>query len=126
MRWALLTIIVLLGCSREPAARGAIVFEQNHMITTEIEVLRRLSPEDLIVTRRGSTSIVDVGVKGRDPQAAAERCNALMQTYVSQRFARLTAPLSAARSSSITSDVRILEPCRPVNGERGAGARPRS
>ncbi len=103
---AALVLFVIAACSTKelPHARGALVFDAREaadvFLATEIEVmkseplLRRVREEQRIeldaaavtARRRTGTMIVDVTVRDKDPQRAAELCNFLMRTYFEYRI----------------------------------------
>ena len=157
-RFGLWFVVALSACDRgssQPQAKGSLVFDERDaadvFLATEAEVMRtepilrevqqryrvELARSAVTVTRRTGTMILDVAVRDKDPQLAAELCNHLMQAYVESRLMRsqatilekvqvLSTELDARKDPAIEqqikdleikrrlleNDVRLLEPCR--------------
>ena len=154
---AALVLFVVAACSTKegPHARGALVFDAREaadvFLATEAEVMRsepilrrvredqraELAPAAITAKRRAGTMILDVTVRDKDPQRAAELCNRLIQTYLEYRMSRAIEAIAReqqvvaealdrdrgnaelqkklqdldVKRMTRTNDVRVLDPC---------------
>ena len=103
----LVFVLAFVACNKHDdgyRASGTLVFEPREAadvyLATEIEVMRsepilrrvreqfrtEIAPAAITAKRRAGTMLVDVSVRDKDPQRAAELCNWVMQTYLEYRF----------------------------------------